>query len=78
MIEKLRNGNIVFIVLFIIAMSSLLLVADKLKRHNDIIIKTDTEEFIVGDYNIDMNKECIYFTYDGHVRTICGDYEIIE
>ena len=78
MIENLRNGNVIAVVLFIIAISSLLLVADKLKRHNDIIIKTDTEEFIVDDYNIDMNKECIYFTYDGHVRTICGDYEIIE
>ena len=78
MIENLRNGNIIVVVLFIIAMSSLLLVANKLKRHNDIIIKTDTEEFIVDDYNLDEKKECVYFVYDGHVRTICGDYEIIE
>jgi len=78
MIENLRNGNIIGLVLGIIAIASLLLVSDKLKRHGDIIIKTETEEFIVDDYNQDNNKECIYFTYEGHVRTICGNYEIIE
>ena len=47
-------------------------------RHNDYVIKTPTEEFIVNCYSITNDEQCVYFTYDGHERTICGNYEIIK
>ena len=78
MIENIKNGNIVLIALFITAIFSLLFVGNKLKKHTDIVIVTDTEEFIVDDYYQDLGKNCIYFTHDGDEKTICGNYEIIK
>jgi hypothetical protein len=78
MIKNLRNGNIVFIVLFITAMFSLLFIGNNLKTHTDIVIVTATEEFIVDDYYQDLDKNCVYFTHDGDEKTICGNYEIIK
>jgi len=73
-----RVSQIIFFIVFLIAMGMVCFAVKSKTTSTDIVIKTDTEEFVVDDYNIDMNKECVYFTYDGHVRTICGDYEIIE
>lgn len=70
--------KIIFVAIFVIAMSTLVFSVKNTQRHNDIVILTENEEFVVDDYNQDLNKECIYFTYEGHVRTICGNYEIIE
>jgi hypothetical protein len=78
MIKNLRNGNIVFIVLFITAMFSLLFIGNNLKTHTDIVIVTATEEFIVDDYYQDLDKNCVYFIHDGDEKTICGNYEIIK
>jgi hypothetical protein len=74
----LTDRRLAIITIIVIALSLLLLIIPTRPRHRDIVIKTATEEFIVDDYNLDHNKECVYFTYDGHVRTICGSYEIIE
>lgn len=74
----LTDRSIVMITMIVIVLSLLLLNINTRTTHRDIVIKTATEEFIVDDYNLDNNKECVYFTYDGHVRTICGSYEIIE
>jgi hypothetical protein len=71
-----NSRRMVFIVIFAIAISMLLLVVSKSHRHSDIVIKTATHEFIVDDYYQDDN--CIEFNYGGELRTICGDYEIIE
>ena len=54
----------------------LISIVSKSQRQNDIVIKTATQEFIVDDYYQDDN--CIEFNYGGELRTICGDYEIIE
>ena len=78
MLENLRNGSIFFIVFFMIGMCSVVLAVKRTQRHSDILIITENEEFVVDDYNQDMNKECIYFTHEGHVKTICGNYEIIK
>lgn len=74
----LTDRRMVIITMIVIVLSLLLLNINTRPRHRDIVIKTATEEFIVDDYNLDQRKECVYFTYDGHVRTICGSYEIIE
>lgn len=71
-----RVGKIVFVTLFVLAMVMLVVNVKNLQRHHDIVIKTETQEFIVDDYHIDDN--CIEFNYGGEFRTICGNYEIIE
>jgi hypothetical protein len=71
-----RNGRIVFVVIFMITIVVLISIVSKSQRQNDIVIKTATQEFIVDDYYQDDN--CIEFNYGGELRTICGDYEIIE
>lgn len=73
-----RTGKIIFFIIFLMAIGMVCFVVKNKTTTTDIVIKTDTEEFVVDDYEIDMDKECVYFTYDGHVRTICGNYEIIE
>ncbi len=78
MIDNLRNGNIVMISIVIIAIFTVVLLANKNNTHTDCVIKTATEEFIVNGYSISNDKQCVYFTYDGHERTVCGNYEIIE
>lgn len=79
MIDNLRNGNIVIMISIVsIAIFSIILLANKSNTHTDYVIKTATEEFIVDDYSVSNDKQCVYFTYDGHERTICGNYEIIE
>jgi hypothetical protein len=45
--------------------------------HKDIVIKTNTEEFIINEYDIE-DDGCIYFDYDGEEKMICEGYEIIE
>ena len=71
-----NSRRIVIIVMFAIAILMLLGIVSKSHRHSDIVIKTTTHEFIVDDYYQDDN--CIEFNYGGELRTICGDYEIIE
>ena len=71
-----NSRKIVIIVMFVIAILMLLTIVSKSHRHSDIVIKTATQEFIVDDYYQDDN--CIEFNYGGELRTICGDYEIIE
>lgn len=71
-----RSGRIVFVVVFITAILMLVGVVSKSQRQNDIVIKTATQEFIVDDYY--QAENCIEFNYGGELRTICGDYEIIE
>jgi len=71
-----RNGRIVFVVIFMITIVVLISIVSKSQRQNDIVIKTATQEFIVDDYYQDDN--CIEFNYGGELRTICGDYEILE
>lgn len=78
MIEKLRNGNIVSITLFTVVMLTLMFIIKNITTHKDIVIVTATEEFIVDSYNLDEKKECVYFVYGDNVKTICGDFEIIE
>jgi hypothetical protein len=78
MIENLRNGNFVLIAIIFVAILMVVFSIKSHTTHTDIVIKTDTEEFVVDDYTIEMNRGCIYFTYDGRRRIICGDYEIIE
>ena len=70
--------NLIVAIIILISMSMFVLSIINRFRHNDIVIKTETEEFIVSEYNIDSGDNCVYFTYNGHVKTICGNYEIIE
>jgi hypothetical protein len=70
-----KSGRIVLVAIFIVGFT-LFGVVSKSRRQSDIVIKTATEEFIIDDYHQDDN--CIEFNYDGELRSICGDYEIIE
>jgi len=70
-----KSGRIVLVAIFIVGFT-LFGVVSKSRRQSDIVIKTATEEFIIDDYHQDEN--CIEFNYDGELRSICGDYEIIE
>ncbi len=76
MIEKFISNKLLTILFCIIGVSILIFVIRNKTTHTDIVIKTDTEEFIINDYYLDKN--CIYFVHDGDDKTICGNYEIID
>jgi len=76
MIEKFISNKLLTILISIIGVSILIFVIRNKTTHTDIVIKTDTEEFIINDYYLDKN--CIYFVHDGDDKTICGNYEIID
>jgi hypothetical protein len=76
MIGKDMNNKLLTILFCIIGVSILIFVIRNKTTHTDIVIKTDTEEFIINDYYLDKN--CIYFVHDGDDKTICGNYEIID
>lgn len=70
-----KSSKIFFVSISVIAFI-LFGVINKSRRQTDIVIKTSTQEFIVDNYQ--LNDNCIEFKYDGELRTICGNYEIIE
>ena len=70
-----KSGIIFFVSISVIAFT-LFGIINKSQRQTDIVIKTQTQEFIVDNYHLYDN--CIEFNYGGELRTICGNYEIIE
>lgn len=44
-------------------------------RHNDYVIKTPTEEFIVNGYSITNDEQCVYFTIDSGSPLIFSGWE---
>lgn len=65
-----------FIILATIFFILIVIVKTK-DTHKDIVIKTNTEEFIIYGYELE-DGGCIYFDYDGEEKMICEGYEIIE
>jgi hypothetical protein len=78
MIDSRMTGKIlIFGLIFSVLLMALLSISRK-NRHNDYVIKTANEEFIVDNYTVSDDEQCVYFTYDGDEKTICGNYEIIK
>jgi len=74
--RSIDDGIIMYIIIIIIGIISIYLLTRS--KHSDIIIKTNTEEFIVRSYTTSVSGECIMFEYEGSNKIICGKYEIIQ
>jgi hypothetical protein len=75
--SKVTGRILIFGLIFSLLLIVLLSISRK-NRHNDCVIKTANEEFIVDNYTVSDDEQCVYFTYDGDEKTICGNYEIIK
>jgi hypothetical protein len=65
-----------FIILATIFFILIVIVKTK-DMHKDIVIKTNTEEFIIDGYELE-DDGCVYFDFEGEDKMICEEYEIIE
>ncbi len=76
--NKLGNNGFIIGVLSITIICMLILFNRRKHRQINVIIKTTNEEFIVDNYRVSDDEQCVYFIYGGDERTICGNYKIIK
>ena len=65
-----------FIILATIFFILIVIVKTK-DTHKDIVIKTNTEEFIIDGYELE-DDGCVYFDFEDEEKMICEGYEIID
>lgn len=78
MIDSRMTGKILIFGLMFGLLLMVLLSISRKNTHNDYVIKTTNEEFIVDNYRVSDDEQCVYFIYGGDERTICGNYKIIK
>jgi hypothetical protein len=74
--RSIDDGIVMYAIIIIIGIISIYALTRS--KHSDIVIKTNSDEFIIQSYTTSISGECIMFEYEGSNKIICGKYEIIK